>query len=113
MIEFKYPNHEPAADVFLDGREHTLTWDNTEVTCHRERWSVFDHLYIIGDVPNVHLPRLVFRENIDNFDELANSLIARDYIFHRFPWPHDFDVEEYMRQQTVDLGDIEAKLDSL
>ncbi|HEY4964297.1 MAG TPA: hypothetical protein VIH90_06400 [Candidatus Saccharimonadales bacterium] len=111
MIEFKYNDGEPAGRVDLAGRVRTLTWSNTVIFCHLDRWRVFDHLYVDQELPTLHLPIYVFRDTVENFDEIVNQLRGENYPYRFDPIPLSKDVEEFMEQQTSDLRALEVTAD--
>lgn len=82
----------PVIEVTIDGNEMILHWFNTTIFEHREEYEYLDHIFISSDEESgIYL----WRQNIPNFEEVAERLIEEDFPYIFKPCPTTFDLREY------------------
>lgn len=90
----EYEDGEPFVMFYGDNKPIIANYENSALYTHGFAPEI-DHFFVELEESARTLGAFVWRHACDDFDELANALIERDFVHIHRPYPSDGDVEAY------------------
>jgi hypothetical protein len=101
---FEEENGEPVIHFMLNGTPKGLDYENTTLFTHGNDRHI-DHIFVEYEPAEGEryraLGAFIFRQTLDDFDDLANDMISLDYPHVHMPYPNEFDLRSYEESGLV------------